>query len=103
MTHKEPHMPPQMNMLDNLSYYLASPQVQEFILSFNTTICFGMALIIFIAMRNSHHIINDNALDSIAYKTAPYFPTKLINFFVNLDEPTEYDVESQEQVPIISK
>ena len=93
MTHKDPYIPPSMNMLNSIEYYLTSPQVQEFILSFNTTICFGMALIIFLLMRNNGSIITDETLDKIAQKTLPYFPKAILKLIP--DPQIEHDIESQ--------
>ncbi len=63
--------------------------MDEFLLSMNTTLCFGMALLIFICMRKQTNVIKEETLDDISDKILPYLPKKLVDAI-----PQEYDIEA---------
>lgn len=56
-----------------------SKEFQEFLLSFNTTICFGIALLMFILMRQHTNIIKEETINNIADTTIKFMPSFVIN------------------------
>jgi hypothetical protein len=68
-------------------------ELQEFFLSFNTTICIGMAIFIFLIMKNHSFIIKDETMDAIADYSIKFIPDKVINLI-------QKDAENEELLPV---
>jgi hypothetical protein len=78
------------NSFHILNYYITYENIYEFFLSFNTTLCLGLSLLLFVLMRKYSNMIKDETLDDIAIKVLPYIPNK----FIDTLPSDEYDVES---------
>jgi hypothetical protein len=89
--HPNKYIPGEFNTFQSIKFFFEQKEVQEFFLSFNTTLCVGMGLIILLAMRNYNRMINEDTIDNIADSIMPYLPQKFIDALPN----KEYDIEAQ--------
>ncbi len=58
-----------------------SKELHEFLLSFNTTACFGIALFMLLLMRQYNDVIKEETIDSIADNAIKFIPKPVINLF----------------------
>ena len=67
---------------------LSSPSVefnvQEFLLSLNTTLCFGMACLIVLCMRKDTNIITEETIEKIGDATIKFIPSPVMNLINRL-------------------
>lgn len=64
-------------------------ELQEFILSFNTTLCFGIGLFIFIVMKNHTSIVEQETIDKIGDNTIKFMPVSVMNLIGGVDNNAE--------------
>jgi hypothetical protein len=68
-------------------------ELQEFILSFNTTVCLGIALIMCILMKNYNNAIEEDTIYKIGDVTIKFMPTFAINLLDKLHKNEEITEE----------
>ncbi len=76
-----------------MHYENLSNELNEFILSFNTTACFGIALFICLLMREYNNTIKEETIDSIADNTIKFMPGVVINLIDKLHGNKEVNEE----------
>ncbi len=59
-------------------------ELQQFILSFNTTLCFGLAIVICILMRKYNNIIEEEHIHKIEDTANKFIPEPVINVIDSL-------------------
>ncbi len=61
-----------------------SREFQEFILSLNTTLCFGMALLVCLCMRHQTNIIKEETMDNMGDVLIKFIPEPVINLLYKM-------------------
>lgn len=78
--------------------YEFNKEFQEFILSFNTTACFGMAIVIFLWMRHHTHLIEEAHVNAVADLTIKFIPKVVLNLIDKILGHDESDELNENEI-----